>query len=86
MCFYFGEDAVGVRYHPQTSPLPRVTAKASGAKARVLRNTIKEKGFAELASKSITQSCMTVAPGGGVKREVFEDLAQAMNKMFEKRK
>ncbi len=82
MCFYFGDVCVGLRYHPQVAPMPRVTAKAKGEEAVHLRRYIIEQGYPSMAHEKIAQHCSRVAPGAPVGKDIFEDLAKAMTKMF----
>jgi len=86
MCFYFGDVVVGLRYHPQLAPMPRVTAKASGEDAVHLRRYIVEQGHPSMAHERIATICSKIAPGATVNKEVYEDLAIAMSKMFGKGK
>lgn len=84
MCFYFGDVVVGLRYHPKDSPMPRVAAKAEGADAVHLRRYITEKGYPAMAHEKIALHCNKIAPGAAVNKDIFEDLAKAMAKMFDK--
>ncbi len=85
MCFYFGDIVVGLRYHPQTAPMPRVAAKAVGEEAVHLRRFIVEQGFPSMAHEKIARHCSRIAPGAAVNKDIFEDLAKAMTKMFAER-
>jgi type III secretion protein U len=82
MCFYYGDVVVGLRYHPKDAPMPRVAAKAQGEDARLLRRYITDKGHPEMAHEKIALHCNKIAPGAAVNKDIFEDLARAMAKMF----
>ena len=86
MCFYFGDVVVGLRYHPQLAPMPRVTAKARGEDAVHLRRYIVEQGHPSMAHEKIALHCSRIAPGAPINKDIFEDLAWAMSKMFGKGK
>jgi len=82
MCFFAGDRAVALRYHPQHAPVPRVAAKAAGAKARTLRDKVRKNGFPELENPAIVDSCMRIDLGTGVDEDIFVELAQAMKALF----
>ncbi|MEP3299204.1 MAG: EscU/YscU/HrcU family type III secretion system export apparatus switch protein [Lentilitoribacter sp.] len=83
MFFYYGDIVIGIRYHPQDSPLPRVAVKAQGPEAVHLRRYLTEKGLPSLAHEKIAVNCSKVAPGSPVNKQIYEDLAKAMAKMFD---
>ncbi len=85
MCFYDDQAAVGLRYHPQHAPLPRVAVRALTLEDSIkLRGAIRDNGFSEMRAPSIVDACKVVSPGGAVPEEIFETLAQAMQQMFGK--
>lgn len=82
MAFYYADMTVGIRFHPSVAPLPRVAVKAKGPNAGTLREDIEAAGYPIMAHERITKSCFKCAQGAPVRREVFEDLANAIAKMF----
>ena len=82
MCFYYADVAVAIRYHPKLAPIPKVSAKAKGEEAVHLRAYVQERGYPILAHPTIAIGCSKIAPGASVTKDLFEDLAIAMTKMF----
>ena len=83
MCFYSQEGAVGIRYHPEKSPLPRVSAVArSPQDATKLRAIIRDNGHPERNAPQITSLCLRTSLGAPVPETVFVELATAMREMF----
>ncbi len=82
MCFFAGDRAVALRYHPQHAPVPRVAAKARGEGAKTLRKKVRDNGFPEMENVTIVESCMKTELGSGIEEEIFLHLARAMKVLF----
>lgn len=85
MCFYYGDVAVGIRYNPEDTPTPRVTARGKGEDAAALRRYISERGHPEMVHEKLAKKGYRISPGATINKEMFEDLAYAMTKMFGKK-
>ena len=83
LCFFTEDGAVGIRYHPQSTPIPRVTAIAKGREAALaLRKQLRDGGRRELEDATITNSCALIRPGMPVPTSVYADLGRGINKMY----
>lgn len=83
MCFFSGEQAIAVRYHPELAPLPRLAAMArTPEEVAVLRDQVKSNGFPELRRDRLVAGCMGCRPGEAIPDAQFTDLAQAMSVIF----
>ncbi|WP_028957521.1 EscU/YscU/HrcU family type III secretion system export apparatus switch protein [Sulfitobacter sp. 20_GPM-1509m] len=83
MCFYSEEGAVGIRFHPDHTPLPRVAATARGPEAAAaLRATIRNQDHPEEHNPLITGYCLRSTLGTPVPEAAFAELAQALGRLF----
>ena len=83
MCFYSEEGAVGVRFHPEDSPLPRVVAIARDPEAALaLREEIAARGHPGEYNPALTGACLRVPLGAPVPEVVFQALVEAIARLF----
>lgn len=83
MCFFTANNAVGILYHPETAPLPRVAAVARGSEATLaFRKIVKENGFREREDADIVESCLHALPGSTVPERAYKVLARGISRMF----
>lgn len=83
MCFFTADNAVGLLYHPNDCPIPRVTVIANGGDASLaLRKEIGDAGWRELEDASVTNRCIKLRPGVPVPESAYTDLSNGINKMY----
>jgi len=83
MCFYWQDSAVAIRYHPQHTPLPRISAKTRTKLAsQKLREQVVGNGFPEMEHQAITETTLRSELGAGIDESIFNTFVQALQLMF----
>jgi len=83
MLFYWEDRAIAVVYHPETEPIPRVTARTqTRAGVQKMREEIRNYGLPEEENAAIVAGTFSSQPGTYVNERVFQDLARAIERMF----
>jgi type III secretion protein U len=83
MCFYTADCAIGIRYHPHSTPVPRVTFVAETREATLaLRQQLRDAGRRELEETTIVKACIKIRPGMPVPTSVYEAFGRGINKMY----
>jgi len=83
MCIYFEERCIVIRFHPDSAPVPRITAKGNKkAESDAIRTEMAAKGFPETASEAIVAGGKTTAPGDPLKEELYDAFVAALQEMY----
>lgn len=83
MCFFNDTGAVGIRFHPQKAPIPRITTVArTTEEIHALREELRAKGFPEMENDMLVRGCMTAAAGASLDTDLFGTFATSLRQMF----
>jgi len=83
MCFYYGDKAIAVRYHPEHAQIPQISAKAGTAeKSLKLRQKLAGNGFGELEHQEVVEAAFKTQLGQNVRENAHKPLIDAMTKLF----
>jgi type III secretion protein U len=80
ICFYSGDRAIAVRFHPEQARVPRVTAKLRGAEAQLFRMRLAKAGLPIAESRAIVAACQAVQPGDALPMGLYELFASTLRK------
>lgn len=81
--FHWKGSVVGIRYHPKTAPVPRVTARASGADGAKLRAYFQKQRVPMAENAVIVCACLTVPPGTPISEDIFGEVAAAIGALMQ---
>jgi type III secretion protein U len=78
ICFFAGDRAIGVRYHPQQAKVPRVAAKLSAGAAEQFRARLAQAGLPVVESHELVAGCQAVELGVGLPTALYEVFATTL--------
>ncbi|MEM9797296.1 MAG: EscU/YscU/HrcU family type III secretion system export apparatus switch protein [Pseudomonadota bacterium] len=83
MCFFHGARAVALRFDRNDTPIPCLSAKATGdAESAALREQVIESGFKARENAEIVAACHSLGVGAPVPRSIYAILGAEMRRMF----
>lgn len=81
--FHWQGATVGIRYDPQKAPVPRVTARATGAQGVQLRRFFEDRRLPMAENEAVVTACLNVAPGSPIPEASFSDVATAIGQLIQ---
>ncbi len=78
ICFFAGNKAVAIRYHPQQARVPRVSARLTGDAAKALRDRLTSAGLPVVESAQLVKGCWSVEPGGAMPTDLYEPFSKTL--------
>ena len=78
ICFFSGDQAVAIRYHPQQAKTPRVSAKLKGAAANQFKDRLASAGKPVVENDRMVKGCWGIEPGGAMPTALFEIFAKTL--------
>jgi len=83
MGFFWKDQFIAIRYHPQLAPIPRVSAKSkSRKKSLAMRTQLEANGFRAIEHDGVIEACFKVPPGGAIGVQGQPALIDGMTIMF----
>lgn len=81
--FHWQGSVVGLRYHPKSAPVPRVTARASGAEGASLRAYFQKQRVPMAENTAIVSACLKLPPGTPISEDIFAEVAAAIGALMQ---
>ncbi|WP_299285100.1 EscU/YscU/HrcU family type III secretion system export apparatus switch protein [uncultured Tateyamaria sp.] len=78
ICFFAGDRAVAIRYHPQQAQTPRISAKLQGQAVGQFKDKLNGVGLPVVESDRMVSGCWGIEPGGAMPSDLYETFATTL--------